>query len=290
MQWLRSHPYAAALLSAGLLLIVGTLIVFNRSGVAPEAGARVWSGGAPGFFNPVGDTGALQDPQENLYATVRNGPPFYYDPGRTPVPAPPSSADDLDFEALLSMLSSPSRTKPVDANRETGFDAYSFIPKGLISTSSPSRRSAAQQALYNYGNEAGGAIQTFEDMSRNSPQVLKNQFEDRRNPGKNAALLALAGGMRGVGRSLLSIEEVPSAVQAAHERLAQSYEEMGERLSKIPEAQTDEAMLQAMLSYNASVETFTKNFVALATLFSAYDVTFGSEDPGSVFTFTQSSF
>jgi hypothetical protein len=48
----------------------------------------------------------------------------------------------------------------------------------------------------------------------------------------------------------------------------------------------DNEFLAAMHAYNATALEFTKNFVALATYFSAAGVRFGTEDPGSVFTFT----
>jgi hypothetical protein len=64
---------------------------------------------------------------------------------------------------------------------------------------------------------------------------------------------------------------------------------MGAALSKVPEAKLDQDMLTAMLAYNTTVETYVKNYVSLATLLSAYGVTFSTYDAGVVFTFTNVS-
>ena len=289
MNWFRSHPYAISILGAGILLVLGTLLVLQKSSVSGESGASTWSANNQplNFVDQTGSSGGTAG--ENLYTDVRSGPPFYYNPNPTPIPVTKNGLEEtFYFEAFLSLLSRPAKTSP-SSGGET-FDVYSFIPSGLISTTTSRSRTEVQQALYNYGNEVGSSIETYESAHRNSPQVLKDQFEDRRNPTKNAALLELASGMSRLADTMLALEEIPPQVQSTHEHLAEGYQEMGKRLSRIPEAKTDEEVLQSMLSYNASVEAFTKSYVALATLFSVYGVSFDSGDPGSVFVFTDGSF
>src|SRR3989344_2595766 len=291
MSWLRSHSYMVAIIGTVVLLIMGAIIVGKRAAVAPEPSSlRAWGGVGVDFLDTSSRAPSEASPnQEDLYTEVRSGPPFYYAPSAQIPQTQPGDVKDLDLDELLAMLShSPQGAAPKDG--ASVVDAYSFIPTGLLSTSTTqTSRTPTQLALYNYGNEAASNIQSYEDLYRNAPQIMKNQFENRQNPEKTAALLGLANGLAGVGNALLAMEEVPSQVLSAHEKLGVSYQEMGERLSRIPAAKYDQDLIDTILAYNSTAETYTKNYIALATLFSAYGVTFGSDDPGSVFTFTQGS-
>jgi hypothetical protein len=292
MRWFFVHPYVVALAVAGVLLLVGGVIVSNKSAVAPaDAGVRAWGGTGSNFFDPLQNSGGTAGPRpQSVYTEVLNGAPFHYNPSPAPLSTPAAASDDFDFENFLSMLSKPSESTQVAVKEDSSLSAYSFIPTGLLSLSSfEKERTPTQQKLYDYGNEVGSSIQSYEELYRNAPQILRDQFEDRKDEGKNAALRDVAGGMTNLGEILAAMEETPPEITAAHGRLAASYKEMGEKLSRIPDASNDEALVSAMLSYNASVESFTKNFVALAILFSAHDVVFTTNDPGSVFTFTNTA-
>ena len=294
MEWLRTHPYAVSVAGAFILILIGVFIVKERASVAPDnSTTSVWGGIGTRLFNPSpGVSGPFENNSENIYSDVRSGPPFYYNPA--PAQTPPSSAgadDNFDFEAFLSVLAGPRKTGGASGDDSLLDAAYSFIPSGLISTSTFQKtHSPTQQTLYNYGNDAGSFIQSFENSFRDASQILKDQYEDRENPQKNAALVSLAESLAGVGDALERMEDVPSEVRAAHGKVAASYREMGEKLSRIPEARRDETFLEATQTYNAAVESYLKNYVALATLLSVYGVVFTAEDPGSVFTFTNVSF
>ena len=298
MQWLRSHPYIDALLGAAILVLLGVLIVGQRTSVRDENTVPLaWGGVGSRFSDPIasvpGQSGDAR--QQNLYTQVQSGPPFVYNSAPpAPIPQNTSGDTDFDFDAFIAMVSSPQGRPASDGNQTTAdafLDAYSFIPSGLISTSTPAKaRTAAQEELHDYGNLAGSEIESFEDSHRNMPQTLKDQFEDPRDSGKVAAVEELGNALAGVGRPLEAIDNVPAAVRSANSSVAASYKEMGTLLVEVPKAQTDDARLAAMLAYNASVERYIKNYVALATIFSAYGVTFASNESGSVFTFTQGSF
>ena len=290
MDWLRSHPYMAAVAGTVILIIIGAIIVGKRAAVEPGASSlRAWGGvGANLLDTSSGAQYEASPDQENLYTEVRSGPPFYYAPGAQVLQTQSGGAEDLDLDELLASLSHAPKDKSTSGS--TVVDAYSFIPTGFLSTSTTQTwRTPTQLALYNYANEAASNIQSYEDLYRNAPQIMKSQFEDRQDPDKNAALLGLANSLAGVGNALLAMEEVPSQVLSAHEKLGASYREMGEKLSRIPAAKYEQDLIEAVLAYNAVAETYTKNYIALVTLFSAYGVTFKSEDPGSVFTFTNTS-
>lgn len=289
MQWLRAHLYLASLLGALLVIVFGILVIANRSGVDPErAELRAWGGVGSNLFDPTGVRTALQPQSEpdNLYSEVKSGPPFYYAPSSELPIVRTQGEDDFDFDAFIALLSAPTGSSGEGSAGETGLDIYSFIPQGLISTSTPQKKmTALQRALYDYGNEAGSHIQSHEEENRYAPQVLKDQFEDREDPAKNAALSALAGSLEDLGERLAAMSP-PSEVRAAHQKVAASYRALGAKLALVPDARTDAAVLDAILAYNAEAETYVQNYVALATLLSAHGVTFSPDDPGSVFTFS----
>ena len=292
MQWLRSHLYVVASLGAILLLLLGVFFVLKRSSVAPNgiSNLRAWGGVGTKFSNLPVEGPNQPGPREDLYTEVRSGPPFYYATSSSPITqAQATGADQMDFEEILSMLSHPQQNVSVKSD-EGSLNVYSFIPTGLLSVSSgETERTPTQQALYSYANDAASNIQAYEDASRNAPQILKDQFEDRTNPAKNAALVRLATALGGVGDALLVMEEVPTQIQSAHEKLAESYQEMGKNLARIPSAKDDKGLVELMLAYNATVETFTKNYVSLATTLSAFGVVFKQDDPGSIFTFNNNT-
>lgn len=289
MQWLRAHPYVASALLAFIVLVVGALTVLNRSDVRPQTtGLRAWGGVGSDLFDPTSAArgGAAAQP-DNLYSQVQSGPPFYYAPAAEQLPLVQAS-DDFDFEAFIAILAGSGKNS-VGIVADSSFDAYSFIPQGLISTTSvEKRRTPTQQAIFDYGNEAGSYIQSYEERYRSAPQILKDQFEDREDPEKNAALLSLAGALEDVGFQLEALE-APPEIRAAHEKVVASYKELGVKLSAVPKSKTEQAVLDAILAYNTATEAYVRNYVALATLISAYGVTFSPEDAGSVFTFSNVS-
>lgn len=289
MSWISEHLYLASLLGAFGVIILGVFIVMNKSTVDPQpSGLRAWGGVGSNLFDPTDvRTEGQPLPQENLYTEVQSGPPFYYAPAANQLSFVQSQGgDDFDFESFITLLSAPSGGKSTQSSG-TGLDAYSFIPRGLISTSTGEKaRTPTQQALFNYGNEAGSYIQSYEERYRAAPQILKDQFEDRENTEKNEALRSLAGALEDVGYQLEAFEEVPSEVRAAHLKVAESYKEIGKKLALITETKTDQEMIDAILTYNAAAEIYTKNYISLATLFSLYGVTFSQNDPGNVFTFS----
>ena len=290
MSWIRAHPYIAAIGGAVLLILVGIIVVTQRSDVASgDPAPRTWGGVGTNLFNPSssGENQNFAQGPESLYTQAQGGPPFYYTPTAQEFQFTQVEDPNFDFSTFLETLASSGKSTPVG---ETGGslleDLYSFIPQGLISTSTREvYRTPLQDALYNYGNDAGRTIQLFESDAQIAPRILKDQFEDRYNPDKNNALLSVAGHLTEVGVEL-SLMQVPPEVRSAHQKVAESYREMGKMLARIPEAKTDQAVLDAMLAHNAVVETYVKNYVALATLLSAHGVVFSTDDPGSVFTFT----
>jgi len=296
MDWLRLHPYTLIAVAISILVLAGAYLIQQRLGVEPDPNRTVAWGGFNGLLYPVDTSGRVNTTGEqtlpDLYRDVQSGPPFWYSPP-TEGGATQSDTGAFDVEAFIAMLSE-GGSDATNNNAGSGVgafsDAYSFIPQGLIATSAPTKvLTESQQALRTYGNEAGSYIQVFEDRNRDMTRVLKDQFEDPEDALKRNALIGLAGSLAGVGDSLESIQEVPAEARSANAKLAGGYRDMGAKLALVPNAGTEEELISAMLTYNAAVEEYVKNYIALVTLFSLAEVTFRDDEPGSVFMFSGGS-
>lgn len=286
IDWLRTHPYASAFAVACSIMLIGALVVSTRSAVDPSGGGGAWGGANVNLLNPAYSGGSgMQDP--GMTVPMQPSVPYTYIPPATIVAAAPDSTGEvLDFNAFLAELSGTSSRAP-ETDAETSVEAaFSFIPSGFISTTTPvKKRSKAQQELYEYGNEAGSYIQSFEDSHRDQSQVLKHWLEDRHDETKRAAVVQLSRALWETGRSLLLLQPVPETASALNKALAESYMEIGANLALVPKAESDTDFLAAINVYNASADTFGKQYVALVNLFGAYGVSFTADDPGSAFTF-----
>src|SRR6185295_13923377 len=103
----------------------------------------------------------------------------------------------FDFDAFVSLLTGAQKGTAANSPSDSGVtSAYSFIPTGLISSQiTTPKRTALQSALFDYGNEVGSAIQSFELEHPNAAQVLWNHAQDRTDTSKIDALSSLARGM-----------------------------------------------------------------------------------------------
>lgn len=291
MEWLRAHPYQAVL-GVVALIIVGALIVNMRAPAAVPGQTIAWSGsGAILNPSPQGGGTVAQTPTPNLMQQVEGSAPYtYIAPAQqtSGVASNDTSGGSFDFNAFVAMLSQENAPKGgSSAGGGSASSAYSFLPGGLISTSTPAKsRTTLQQALYEYGNTAGSYIQSFETEHSNESQVVVDQAQDRTDSTKAAAVEALGAALTGLGQSLSQIDTIPDQATKANQALAASYEDIGAKLALVPQAQSDSGFISAVQTYDAAANTFITNYVALANLFGAYGVTFAPDDPGSVFTFS----
>ncbi len=298
MNWVRAHPYASALCAAGIMLAIGIFIVQKQSATLETPHTSYWEGANIPFLNPTSYEPAPSAAQngEDITQQVKSGPPYTYIPPAVISDTGISVGQDssFDFDAFIAMLSSAgggSASGGQQTAEGNSLDsAYAFIPSGLMSTEVAQKtRTKTQQALYNYGNEVGSSIQSFEEQHVNTPQVLKDQVEDRTDPNKRAAVEGLARLLQNLGQSLMDMESVPLQIASAHGALAKSYIAVGTNLALVPKAATESDFVRAIETYNASADAFARNYIAVVQLFGAYGVTFSSNDAGSVFTFTPAS-
>lgn len=287
MEWLRSHPYLDATVMAAALLITGFLIVRTQLAAPLHIQSSSWGTGGSVLVDTVSGGHGTYLPQ--MGSTVS---PNAVDVGYIPLKTeneigtgPVDEGSAFDFAAFAEMLSQPSTGSAPTAQVDTEF--YSFIPTGLMATTTLTKpRTSQQDNLYYYGNDVGDAIISFENQHPDQPAVLKNHFEQPENPSTIAAMKTLGEDMASLGDTLGSMQLVPTEVKAAHLALADAYRDIGTKLAAVPDAKGNDALYTAMETYNSAAEQFVKRFVALALIFQAYDVTFSLGDGGSVFVFT----
>ncbi|MDR3570714.1 MAG: hypothetical protein P4L81_00745 [Candidatus Pacebacteria bacterium] len=298
MNWVQMHPYSATLLLVLLLLLGGAGLVTSRAPVNPTAQSlETWGGGA--LTPSYQAVASAQSPQQIVQAVVQNqGPSTLSLPPlatSSPTTTQSTSPGSFDYIAFLAQLSGNTTVSASSSKGETAAQAtalaYQYIPTGLVATTAVAKKpmTAAQQTLHDYGNEVGGEIQGFENLHTNEAQILKDQAEDRTNTAKAAAVAALGQGFIGVGTYLQQMQDVPSVATSLHSALAKSYLDIGTKLQAVAQAQSDGAFIQAIENYDTSANTFVHNYGALAQFFSEQGVTFSPQDPGSIFSFTQTS-
>lgn len=283
MQWIRLHPYAAACALAGILLVIGTIIVERRT-TADPTGLTVWGGSGAPLLNP--SSYSPSELLENIdMGSGSSVSPTYIPPSQSA--GAPQGAEVFDLAQLLSMLTdSGAPSASIQTSADTGI-AYAFIPSGLVSSSLSSvELSEEERRLFNYGNDIGSYIQTYEDSHRGAPVTLRDQAEDRQNAAKADAVKAVAAAISRVGENILGMEEVPESVRSLHESLGESYVRAGERLAAVPDARGDEAFIAAVEAYNEAADSLAGHFVGISSLFSLSGIRFASQDPGSIFMFS----
>lgn len=289
MEWLRSHPYLDALITAGALIIIGVLVVRTQLAAPSTPGTdTTWGGGNGVFVNTVTD-GHTELPSQPTGPQLKTED-FGYIPLRAQNDIGTGPTDDsanFDFASFVASLAQPVRT--IVDQGDTGADAYAFIPSGLIATTTLARpRSARENALYAYGNDVGDLITSFENQHPNQPATLKNHMEQKDDPEAIAALKKLGNDLAHLGDSIDALGIVPKEAASANKSLADAYRSIGTKLAAVPDARENDALYDAVVTYNSAAEDFVKKYVSLALLFQSYGVTFSPGDGGSIFVFPSS--
>ncbi|MDO8561969.1 MAG: hypothetical protein Q7S05_04045 [bacterium] len=304
MTWLRAHALLALISVAAIFLVFISLSATRKQQTAPTTYANLPGDTLPIERTPYYDAAASRNAAAEVYTQgfaqpERNDQPFgysYIQPFNSGAPTPKTGA------GTDSVVPAPSATpvQPAPAQQGTDgtkinslfADAFSLIPRGLISTtlSKPKDRTPEEEVLYEYGNAIGGEIQAFESTHKNAAEILKGFFPESGgyafgNPGAVNATISLAGDYSRLGATIENMSSIPQEVQPFHAALAKSYSDVGSGLVLIAEATGESDMMKAIIAYDGSADMFIKNFVALAEFFSARGVTFSSSDPGNVFSF-----
>lgn len=299
------HPYLLTLLGLGSLLII-TIVVQTHMPARVVSTADHWGtpialssyDSAPRQANTTvaPSVQVSQDIPVNV-PVDQNPSSFSYDtsvattPAKNTVTTIISSDTAFDFNAFRQQLSNPAPKKPVLGGAPTTDlqEMYSTVPPQLFTAveSAPNTRDDTQQSMYVYGNTAGSLIQTYDRLHPDDSGEVQRYFDSRTTVANVIALKQLADDLKNIGVSMKKISPVPPQLLSIHTTLASSYIDMGEKLSLIPLAQSDDDLIKAINVYDDAVEIYVKNYTALVFKFSDHKVTFGSDEPGSLFMFGQ---
>lgn len=294
MVWIREHPYASTFALAGIVLAAITILVGgSRIDYLVQRPATPSSDGS---IFPAAQTAPTTD---NTPAFIETSVPRYSASGSySSAPAPEGSAaqstdssdsPDSALSALLSSFYQPQQTQAPDTSVGDALlrEIYALIPSGVTvfgGTRTPTH-TPQQQALFAYGNDAGQAILAFLNAHTDMTDDLKNWFDNRTSAAYKAPVLQIANDMAEAGAALATLSNVPPSAASANQRLAKSLQDAAAKLKAITAAGSDGNIAEAMKTYNASADEFTKSYIALADLFTLHQVTFSQSDTGSAFTF-----
>lgn len=290
MEWLRSHPYLDAFVVACSLFIVGGLVVRTQlAAPVSRSVSATWesTGGIYVHSVSTGDATLLPETYVGPSTRVENLGYIPLSTQNSVGTGPQDASENFDFGELLAALAQPAKQNS-SPGADTTASSYSFIPSGLIATTTLEKpRTAQQDALYLYGNEVGDTIISFESTHPDQPSILKNHMEQPENLEAKAALKKLGNDLARVGDTISSLE-APTQAIGAHKALVAAYRDIGTKLATISDTEGNDALFDAIVTYNSAAEEFAKKFVSLAQVFQSYSVTFSPGDGGSVFMFPSS--
>lgn len=302
------HPYLLALFGLGLLLVIA-VVVQTHMPVRTINTTGNW--GTPIVFSSSHDsvpyradvpvTPPTQAPQNTPINIPgdQNLSSFSYD--TTPAPAPTvntaatiiNSDTSFDFNAFMQQLTGSAPTKgpapsAAPSIPDFGQEVYATVPTQLFSTvgNAPPARTDLQQSIYLYGNTVGSFIQNYDRIHPNDAAEVQRYFDSRDTVANVIALKQLGDDLKNIGISMQGISGVPSPIVPAHTALAESYIDIGTKLSALTAARTDEEIVKAINVYDDAVEIYAKNYTALIFRFAEQGVRFRPDEPGSLFMFT----
>lgn len=289
MPWFREYPRSALFAGAVILVLVGSFVVARKS---PVETTSLFSTESTGSISDASFSDYAAHPTEKIIArpisaslmqTVVSNPPFVYS-------YPFIVRDNKTDFVVVPLNTSPAESKKApEVTSDAGFwNQYSFMPRGLISTSVTTKtRTPEENALFDYGNELGSYIGDFESAHTDMLKTLTDFFP--RSGGfatdgrAREAVLELAGDYAQLGETIARTSAVPKEAQALHIALANGYGDIGRGLAAIANTKEEKEMVKAIIAYGDYANGFVKNFLALADFFGARGVKFSSSDPGNVF-------
>lgn len=256
------------------LLILGVLILTTQS-VDETSPTQTWSSGT------VTGIGSILPASQETTSGIEQ---------KTTVVLPGLHTSDAAPESEFAMDAT--RAAPAKRNTfsEQVADFWSLVPAGLAALQPQKEtRSAFQNELYKYGNDAGEFLQALDDSYGTRQVIIMRDFyADRHNEVKQKEVQRLAQALTETGENLAQLAGVPAAVRTHNTHLSDDYKSIGSALSKIPAAKTDEDLLTAITTYNTAAEAFITSYVSLVEYFSLSQVVFTEDDPGKMFMFSGS--
>lgn len=137
-------------------------------------------------------------------------------------------------------------------------------------------------ALYKtYGNTLGLRIQSFVIQAGDQNKTLSD-FVIKRDEENRAMIRKLGTAYERLGEDIIMIES-PEPFLSSQRKLGESYVAIGTALQDLTSAESDTDILRGIYSYNAKVDNFAQDYLRMATLFGAFEITFMSGEGGDIF-------
>jgi len=295
MWWIRAHPFAVLFALAGLTLLLIVGATTQRS--ASPVGGPVINISA-GNISPTVTVSAPSDnsygvPVEPSNSTLQAPEQPAPLPSAPVAPAqPPSQPQPTSPAITITTRQSSNQNASTGSQPDTSAGdallqlAQSFTVGGLavnVPAQTPSR-TPEQQALYAYGNKAGLVVLSFENAHPDMGQTLQNWLDHRADASQQAQVRSIAADMSAASAALSALSGVPQPAAAANAQLAAGFTTAATQLQAVVAASGDgNALVESMKTYDSAADAFTKSYLAVVDVFALHEVTFGSSDPGSVF-------
>jgi hypothetical protein len=206
-----------------------------------------------------------------------------------PTPASTSTTPAEQPTQPLVYTSSPNLSTNASSSASLLEQVYSLIPSQTLQVPSTQTLTPEQQALHDYGNEAGLAILTFENNALGMTDALKQWLAMRGDATAKANVIYIVSALNATGHQLRAIPDIPAAASSTNLALAASYEDAATKLQGVFDAGGDDAaLIDAIKAYDTAADATTQRFLQLSDLLGSYGVAFGASEPGGVFAFPAS--
>lgn len=240
-----------------------------------EAPAGFYGTGMNQVFSTVGTAQTIQSSTSTSQASttlnIRVAPPN----------TPGSAVDEL--HTYLSSLAN-SKTKKAAATEIKYSNPYSFN-LGSSVNGDRGTLSATQLALHNYGNKVGAVIQEVTTHTDETNAAFDAFFK---NPSDTteAGVEVAAKRFNDLAQKLRAISDIPESLKGKTSALIAGYENVGASLKSLGTLRDSSEILSAVENYAATSATAGNAFVELVSAFKDAGVVFGTDESGSVFSFS----
>ena len=298
MEWFRAHILATIATILSIFILVIGVTAHEKSAVTPT-GIKAWSGNngtvpyAYSYFDTPVNNSTNTESSADIAQNIQQDAEL---PDLRKLNASGSSAPQKNpyginaFTNLAGQTTPPAIKKPAATGNSFFSNTDFFIPRGIITVPPPpATRTPAEQKLFAYGNDVGFLIKMFEDTHRDSVASLDAFFSKRTDQSGINKVLSMAGDYAALSTRIAGIPSIPEDTTSMNTDLARSYGNIATGLTNLTHTTTDDGLIEAIKSYDATVEEFIGKFVALADFFSARGIKFSSSDLGSIFTFSPTS-
>jgi len=208
------------------------------------------------------------------------------------VPRITQDAETNEPQDIQNIINSATKTTTTEATeqytQETPEDSgiWGWVPQTILRD--PIKSTAASEspevlAIRKYGNEVGTLVKAFTRNAGNQPDKLSALMADYTDNQSSLAVLGLGLEYTELSKDLELLWNPPE-LGSTPDKLSQSYHFIGVELLALSKVENDTDALTQIYSYNASVDTFAKEFIKLVNLFGAYGIIFTKGEGGDIFT------